>query len=205
MLTEEEVRDLIRACSTRAPSGLRNRALLIVLWRGMLRVAEALALRTKDLDREAGTVRVLHGKADQDRTVGLDPESFAIIERWLDRRAELGIRGRSPVFCSVTAGKVWSGNAGELVETRPGAPLRTSYVRGLLERLGKKAGIQKRVHPHGLRHTGAAELAREGVPLNVIQAQLGHSSLATTDRYLAHIAPAQLIETMRARSWSPKG
>jgi site-specific recombinase XerD len=55
------------------------------------------------------------------------------------------------------------------------------------------AGLEKRVHPHGLRHTHAAELAREGVPINVIRDQLGHSSLAVTDRYLRDVAPADLI------------
>ncbi len=63
------------------------------------------------------------------------------------------------------------------------------------------AGIEKRVHAHGLRHTHAAELAREGVPINVIQAQLGHSDLGTTSRYLAHIAPQELIEQMQKREW----
>ena len=55
------------------------------------------------------------------------------------------------------------------------------------------------MHAHGLRHTHAAELASEHLPMNAIQAQLGHSSLATTNRYLAHIAPQELIEAMRAR------
>jgi integrase len=64
-----------------------------------------------------------------------------------------------------------------------------------------KAGIEKRVHAHGLRHTRAAELAREGVPMNVIQAQLGHSNLGTTSRYLAHIAPAEVIRVMQGREW----
>jgi integrase/recombinase XerD len=62
-----------------------------------------------------------------------------------------------------------------------------------MPRLARRAGIEKRVHPHGLRHTHAAELALEGQPMNLIQAQLGHSSLATTSRYLAHIAPAELV------------
>jgi integrase len=70
-----------------------------------------------------------------------------------------------------------------------------------VKRLAAKAGIEKRVHPHGLRHTHAAELAREGVPMNVIQAQLGHSSLATTSRYLAHVAPQHVVEAMKAREW----
>ena len=75
-------------------------------------------------------------------------------------------------------------------------------MRRLLPRLAARAGIEKRVHPHGLRHTHAAELAAEGKPLNLIQAQLGHASLATTDRYLCHIAPQQLIDAIRTREWS---
>ena len=77
----------------------------------------------------------------------------------------------------------------------------SSYVRALFPKLARKAGIAKRVHAHGLRHTHAAELAAEGVPMNLIQAQLGHSSLATTSRYLDHIAPTQLVEAIRARRW----
>ena len=65
-----------------------------------------------------------------------------------------------------------------------------------------RRGIEKRVHAHGLRHTGAAELAREGKPMNLIQAQLGHSNLGTTDRYIRHIAPQELIEAMQRREWN---
>ena len=68
-------------------------------------------------------------------------------------------------------------------------------------RRAAKAGIQKPVHAHGLRHTHAAELAHEGVPMNVIQAQLGHSNIATTSRYLQHIAPAEVIRVMQGREW----
>ena len=184
ILTSDEVKALIRACSSRAPTGIRNRGLIVVLYRGGLRISEALALKLKDLDRDAGTIRVLHGKGDRARTVGLDPTAFAVIERWLDRRSSLGINNRALLFC-----------------TLDGKALATAYVRSLLPRLAKRAGIEKRVHAHGLRHTHAAELAREGVPVNVIQAQLGHASLAVTDRYIRHIAPEQLIEAMRARVW----
>jgi integrase len=80
--------------------------------------------------------------------------------------------------------------------------MHASYVRTLLPRLAKKAGIEKRV-PYGLRHTYAYELSvAEGKPAPLIQAALGHSSLATTNRYLRHIAPAELIGTMRSREWS---
>jgi integrase len=71
----------------------------------------------------------------------------------------------------------------------------------MLPRLAKRAGIEKRVHPHGLRHTHSAELMLEGVPVPIIQRALGHTSLATTDRYLRHIAPKDVVEAMRGRDW----
>jgi integrase len=79
--------------------------------------------------------------------------------------------------------------------------IKTSYVRALFPRLARKAGIEKRVHAHGLRHSFAAELAKENVPINLIQRQLGHASVATTDRYLNSIAPQQVIDAMRMRRW----
>jgi len=188
VLTEQEVGALMAACSHRAPTGIRNRALIAVLYRAGLRVSEALSLRPKDMDPRKGAVRVLHGKGDRARTVGLDPGAMAIIERWVDVRAGLGINGRSPVFC-----------------TLGGDPLATGYVRILLPRLARKAGIQKRVHAHGLRHTHAAELRAEGVDVAIISRQLGHESLLTTVRYLDHIAPLAVIETIRRRDWQPSG
>ncbi len=181
-LTPEEVTRLLRAPSTRAPTGVRNRALLVVLYRAGLRISEALALRPKDLDRARGTLRVLHGKGDKSRTVGMDPDAFAALERWLDRRAFLGVKGSAPIFCTL---------AGEQVST--------AYVRAMLPRLRKRAGIEKRVHAHGLRHTLASELRAEGVDIGSISKQLGHSSISTTARYLDHVAPQAVIDVMRAR------
>ena len=185
LLSGEEVRALLRACSSRAPTGIRNRALIAVLYRGGLRISEALALLPKDVDSSQGTLTVLHGKGDRRRTVGMDPAAFALLERWVDCRRQLGLSGRRPVFCTLA-----------------GEPLDSSYVRRLLPRLAARAGVEKRVHPHGLRHAHAAELAAEGVPVNVVQQQLGHGSLATTDRYLRHIAPAERVAAMRAREWA---
>ena len=176
ILTDDEVRSLIHTCSNRAPTGIRNRALITVLYRGGLRLSEALALKPKDIDPNAGTVTVLHGKGDRRRTVGLDPGAMAILLRWVEKRTQLGINSRSVLF-----------------STLKGQPLKPSYVRTLLPRLAEKVGIEKRVHPHGLRHTMAYELMMEGVPVPIIQQQLGHASLATTDRYLRHIAPRDVV------------
>jgi site-specific recombinase XerD len=184
-LTPDEVKALIRVCSKRAPTGIRNRALIVVLYRAGLRISEALSLTPKDLNAQAGTIRVLHGKGDKARVVGLDAGAWAILQLWLDRRAVLGISGRLPVFCTLQ---------GKLV--------KPAYVRMLLPRLARRAGIDKRVHAHGLRHTHAFELASEGTALHVIQAQLGHSSVATTDRYIRHLNPAAVVEAIRSRAWT---
>jgi|SRR5262245_11840365 len=185
ILTADEVRALITACSNRASTGIRNRALVVLLYRAGCRISEALRLLPKDLDRANGTATVLRGKGGTLRTIGLDPGAFAVVERWLDVRAKLGISGRAPIIC-----------------TLKGKQVASAYVRALMPRLARRAAIEKRVHAHGLRHTHAAEPALEGHPMNLIQAQLGHVSLATTSRYLAHIAPTQLIAAMRARTWS---
>jgi len=185
ILTPDEARRLLAAPSAMAPTGIRNRALLAVLYRAGLRAAEAPALERRDLDHEAGTVSVRHGKGNKPRTISMDPAAFAMVQRWLDCRTRLGITSRL-VFC-----------------TLDGRPLQPSYLRALLPRLAAKAGISKRVHPHGLRHTFAAELAREGVPVNEIQAWLGHKSLHTTTVYLNHVAPVDLVRRAQARAWTP--
>ena len=109
---------------------------------------------------------------------------MAILLRWVEKRKQLRITNRANLFC-----------------TLKGQPLKPSYVRTLLPRLAKKVGIEKRTHPHGLRHTMAFELMMEGVPVPIIQQQLGHASLATTDRYLRHIAPRDVVLTMQSRAW----
>lgn len=184
-LSTDEVRALIHSCSSRAPTGIRNRALLVVLYRSGLRISEALSLAPKDLDANVGTVRVLHGKGDKARVIGLDPGAWAILQLWLDRRAHLHVPRRAPVFC-----------------TLDGGPLKSAYIRAMLPRLARRAGVEKRVHAHGFRHTFAFELAGEGTPMHLIQQQLGHSSIATTDRYVRHLNPTAAIAAMQRRSWS---
>ena len=102
--TDDEIRALVTACSTRAPTGVRNRALIAVMWRCGLRIAEALALRAADVDLNAGTLRVAHGKGDKSRTVGVDTTTAALLARWIDRRKALGFNGRQRLFCTITTG-----------------------------------------------------------------------------------------------------
>ena len=180
ILTTDECHALLSACSSKAPTGIRNQAMIVVLWRTCLRIKEALDLLPKDISGDS--IRVHSGKGDRARTVGLDPESSAVVERWVTKRREMGFKASQRLFC-----------------TLKGGPLDTSYCRHLFKRLAKKAGLDKRVHPHGLRHSGAVHLLDEGHNVVVISQQLGHSNLATTNTYLNHLKPADVISAMQSR------
>src|ERR1700761_6787055 len=134
-LSPDEVAAIIAGCSPRARTGIRNRALLTLLYRSGLRISEALALKPSDVDLGRHPVRVLHGKGDKATVRGFHPTATDALARWIDTRKGLGLRN-GPLFC-----------------TLEGGPLSDRYVRNLLHRLADKAGLDKRVHPHGMRHT----------------------------------------------------
>jgi integrase/recombinase XerD len=185
VLTTEEVAAILGCCSLAAPTGIRNRALLMLLYRSGLRVSEAVGddrrkippLKVSDIRMAANEIRVLHGKGDKATTRGFHPSATDALARWLDTRKAMGIRG--PVFC-----------------TLKGEPLQSQYVRSMLHRLAAQAGVDKRVHPHGLRHTFADELRRAGMDVVTISKLLGHSSVAVTARYLDHLSNSQAISAL---------
>jgi integrase/recombinase XerC len=117
-LTPSEIQALLRQLSRRAPTGVRNRALIAILYRSGLRIGEALALRPGDIDAAAATINVLHGKGNRSRIVGLDAGAFELLQRWLDVRARLGIGRAQPLFCTLR-----------------GRPLGQKDVRAMLQRL----------------------------------------------------------------------
>jgi site-specific recombinase XerD len=192
-LDDAEVRKLIAAVRGSGPLAVRNRALVAVLYGSGLRVAEALDLHPRDVVAGGRELNVRHGKGDKQRFVALHPEAAPLLGAWLATREALGLNGRQPVFCSVADG-----------DTRKrGQAIDASYVRRLLPQLAKRAGIEKRVHAHGLRHTHATALVRSGAKLDVISGQLGHGSTATTDIYLARIAPEARIDELQ-RLWAQR-
>jgi site-specific recombinase XerD len=188
-LTTAEVDALLGAISGRGSTALRNRAPIATMYRGALRVAEALALRPSDIDPETGELHIREGKGGRSRKVKLDPGALELVNVWRERRAQLDYTGRQPLFCGI------KGETG-------GGELKTAYVRRLLPQLAERAGIEKRVHAHGLRHSRAAELAAGGVPVNVIQQALGHTSLSTTNTYLSHVHPGDVFAAMDS-DWKP--
>ena len=186
LLTPEDVRGLLAACSATAPTGVRNRALVVTLYRAGLRLDEALTLLPADVDAAAGVIHVGHRTGGQHRAAAIDTSALTFVRQWGRVRSTLGIGSEAPLFCTLSGG-----------------PIHPAYVRQLLPRLAEKAGIHKRVHAQGLRYTHAAELAAEGMPAELIQAQLGHESLASTDRYLRRTSPEARIGAIQRREWKP--
>jgi integrase len=186
-LTRDEVLALIAACGS-GICGLRDRAMIVMFWRGGLRCSEVLALRPRDIDRgpDGLTIRIANGKGNKSRTVAIGVDASAHIERWLDVRLE-----KCP-------GK-WVFGAIKHRVGRNDMRMSGSNVRKLMTRLGEKAGIAKRVHAHGLRHTFSLELDAEGFPLGVIQRGLGHSNAATTSVYLSALGSREVVGALRAR------
>jgi site-specific recombinase XerD len=193
-LTPEEVQAVISACSATSRTGIRNRALLTLLYRSGLRISEAIGypgrpetritlpdggekiqaarppispLKVSDVNLEAHTVRLQHIKSGKAQTRGFHPSATDALARWIDVRRQLGLDGRQPLFCTLR-----------------GEPLSEQYVRALLGPLAAKADIDKRVHPHVFRHTFAVEAEISKTPVTVISKLLGHSSIAVTSRYL---------------------
>jgi site-specific recombinase XerD len=187
LLSAADIELLMRGCSRRAPTGIRNRALIAVLWRCGLRIGEARGLAVKDFDPDSGTLVVQRGKGGKRRVVGVDAGTVALVSRWLEVRQKRGIPGGGPLFCSLAGG-----------------PLDLSYVRHLMPRLARKAGIERRVHAHGLRHAFAVDLVRSGAPFYVVRDALGHASVATTQVYLSRVGAHEAVEAMRNRHWSPE-
>ncbi len=183
VLTRREVEALLQACGTEKWTDRRNSALIMVLYRSGLRLAEALALRPCDVDLERGAIRVLQGKGGRARTVGIDPVAAEVLGEWINEHEALGYS-----------------NGHRLFVTGSGRLLTQGYLRRKLPELGIQAGIHKRVHAHGLRHTHAAELRAEGIDIAVIKRQLGHSSLLTTIRYLDHLGPDSVVRVISRRT-----
>ena len=174
----EEIIAVMRQAGER-PHGLRVRGLIVILWRAGLRIAEALALAEADLEPGQGSVLVRAGKGGRRRVVGMDAWGWEQLRPWLEHRRQLPV---GPLFCVISTprvGSVWASAA----------------VRQRFRVLAAQAGVRRRFAPHQLRHAHAVEMAREGVPLNVIQRQLGHANLGVTSVYLQGIDTAEIVET----------
>ena len=171
-----EVDALLAAPDTSTSQGLRDRAILEMLYAAGLRVSELAALDVGDVEWSGAELRVL-GKGGKERLALLGKPAQRALERYLrEGRPEL-VRDRQPTRA--------------LFINRFGGRLSERSVRMLLDKYAKAAGLDKRVYPHMLRHTFATHLLDGGADLRVVQELLGHASLSTTQIY-THVSQARV-------------
>ncbi len=178
-LDHERVEELIEAPDVSKPTGLRDRAMLDLLYATGLRVSELIKLRVADLDEYQGIVRVI-GKGGKQRLVPVGKAALAAIEDYRTNQREQLLGGRVSPFLFVTA--------------RGTSMTRQGFWK-LLRGHGKQAGIFRSLSPHVLRHTFATHLLEGGADLRSVQTMLGHADIGTTQIY-THVMRSRLRQTV---------
>ena len=174
-LSEQQVEALLRAPDIESALGLRDRAMLELLYATGLRVSELVGLTVTQLSLTEGLVRVL-GKGGKERIVPLGEEARHFVERYLkqSRGAILGERVADAVFV-----------------TRRASSMSRQMFWLLIKRYAARGQIDAPLSPHGLRHAFATHLLNHGADLRVVQLLLGHADISTTQIY-THVARARL-------------
>ena len=178
-LTPAEVDRLKDSIDVSKPEGHRNRAIIEVLFSCGLRVSELVNLKLSDIYRDEQFVRVF-GKGSKERLVPISSTALREIDNYWSWREEL---------------KIMPGEEDYLFLNRRGAHLTRTMILIMLKQQAEEAGIQKTISPHTLRHSFATALLEGGADLRVIQALLGHESIATTEIY-THISSQTLRQTI---------
>lgn len=180
-LNRDEVVRLFEAIDTSTGIGLRDRAIIELLFSTGLRVSELAALNVEDIDLKNGEFAV-RGKGQKDRPVYVSESAINSLQKYLDTRKD----DYTPLFLHFRGTKD-DFNSGEYTR------LTVRSIQRLVERYSKKAGISKHVTPHTLRHSFATDLLTNGADLRSVQSLLGHANIQTTQVY-THVTDPHLRE-----------
>lgn len=180
VLTETEQAALLAQPNPRYPTGARNKTMLQLMLDTGLRLSEACNLQWRDVDLTTGKLMVRQGKGGKDRSLWIGVEDLELLRTWRERQA-----------------KDVSGNPAHIFTTLKGKAVSPRYVQKMVARLAAKAGIEKNVHPHTLRHSFATDLYRETSKIRLVQKALGHSDLSTTMIY-THIFDDELEDALKS-------
>lgn len=186
VLSIEEVSALLKAPQTNKPTGLRDAAMLELLYAAGLRVSELVNLELTRLNLEAGFVRIL-GKGSKERVTPIGHCAQKILEEYIANARPLLLKNMTSKYLFTARGK---------------NPMSRQGFWKLLRRYAVKADISKRVTPHSLRHSFASHLLEGGADLRAVQVMLGHVDISTTQIY-THIARKHLIEAHK--KYHPRG
>ena len=176
-LTKEEIELLMKAPDTNSPSGLRDRAMLEVMYSSGLRVSELLSLTIDKVSFQQRIINVF-GKGSKERKVPISEYSLNFVEEYIHK-----VRSKNP-------GK----NSKILFLNKNGEQLSRIYFYKQIEKYAEFVGIKKKISPHTLRHSFATHLLDGGAQLRAVQEMLGHENIATTQIY-THVSKNKLINT----------
>ena len=179
VLTEDEQERLLEQPNSRYPTGERNGTMLRLMLNTGLRLAEVTGLKWHDVDLTTGKLMVRQGKGAKDRTLWVAEGDIDRLRSWRERQA---------AECD-TYDHVFT--------TLQGQPLGHRYVQRMVKRYVGKAGIDKNVSPHTLRHSFATDLYRETSKIRLVQKVLGHADLSTTMIY-THIFDEEVESALKS-------
>ncbi len=174
-LGTKEVEALLAAVEIETPHGFRNRTMLEVLYATGLRVSELVGLKLDEIDLELGILRTM-GKGSRERIVPFGEVAWDWLERYLSQTRSFFLKGRPNAYVFLS---------------QRGQPMSRQNFWMILRRLGRAAGITKRLSPHLLRHSFATHLLENGADLRAVQLMLGHVDISTTQIY-THVTRERL-------------
>ncbi|MBC8433752.1 MAG: site-specific tyrosine recombinase XerD [Desulfobacterales bacterium] len=175
VLSVSEIKLLLGTPDTQTPLGLRNAAMIELLYAAGLRVSELVNLKFLDINTEAGFVRVI-GKGSKERIVPIGNYAKNIIDRYVKTARSLLLKGGVSHYMFVA---------------RAGKPMTRQGFWKLLKQYALQAGIAKKITPHSFRHSFASHLLEGGADLRAVQVMLGHTDISTTQIY-THVAREHL-------------
>jgi integrase/recombinase XerD len=177
-LTEQEQQILLNTFNTRYFTSQRNKTMIKLTLNTGLRLSELINLKWADINLLTGQLKVVEGKGKKDRILWIDDETLKILGLWKERQAEK------------------LGKTEYVFTNRNGKQLVARDIREMISKYAKKAGIEKKVSPHTLRHSFATDLLRETKNIRLVQKALGHSDISTTMIY-THIVDDELENAMK--------
>jgi integrase/recombinase XerD len=186
VLTVADVEALIDAPDRDKPEGLRDAAMLELLYGAGLRVSELIGMQMTGINLEAGFVRVF-GKGSKERVVPVGRMAIGVIQDYIDRSRPQLLKHRSSIYLFVT---------------RRGSAMTRQGFWNLTGRYGRRIACKKKITPHSLRHAFATHLLEGGADLRAVQMMLGHADISTTQIY-THVAHRQLVEAHK--KYHPRG
>lgn len=165
VLTQAQTERLLQLPDTRTPTGLRDKAMLEIIYGCGLRVSELVALTVHDINRELGLIRVL-GKGGKERVIPIGDYALAALTAYLAHARAALLHGKQTqeLFVNFRGGKL----------------SRSGFWR-IIEAYGARLNLE--IHPHTMRHSAATHMLENGADLRVVQEFLGHSDISTTQIY----------------------